>query len=80
MAPYITQPFPTYTLTAEQSAEPVRLQSQLGPYVDEGLARFVMGQTELNEETIAAFREGLRERGMDEMIAFWQSVADDLGN
>ena len=80
LASYITQPFPTYTLTAEQSAEAVRLQSQLGPYVDEGLARFVMGQTELNEETIAAFREGLRERGMDEMIAFWQSVADDLGN
>lgn len=79
LKPFIKQPFPTYTLTNEQSARAVAMQNELGAYVDESFARFVLGQTPLNEETIAGFRAGLRQRGMDEMIAFWQSVADERG-
>ena len=74
----IVRPFPTYTLTAEQSAYVSNLQNQLGVYVDEALARFVLGQEPLTQEAFDLFREGLRELGMDDMIAFWQGIADEL--
>lgn len=76
LSPFIKQPFPTYTLTLEESAKALSLQNELGLYVDESLARFVLGQIELNDDTIANFREGLVERGMNEMVDLWQSVAD----
>ncbi|MEG0997000.1 MAG: hypothetical protein RSH26_08565, partial [Clostridia bacterium] len=75
LTPFIQKPFPTYTLTKEQGAQIIPLQNVLGQYVDEAIAQFVLGQQELNEQTIAAFREGLTQNGMDEMVAFWQSVA-----
>ena len=34
-----------------------------------------MGEKELNYENIAQFRQTLREKGMQEMIDFWQRVA-----
>lgn len=72
----VVQPFPTYTLTIEENDRVMALQMQLGTYVDEALARFVLGEVELTDETIADFRAGLIERGMDEMVAFWQEIAD----
>ena len=74
---FIVRPFPVYTLTEEESARALELQSQLGPYVDETLARVVLGETDAGEAQ--AFAEGLKERGMQEMIDLWQSVADRLG-
>lgn len=71
----VVKPFPNYTLTGEQNARVAAMQEALGPYVDEALARFVLGETELSETSIAAFREGLSERGMEEMVAFWQEIA-----
>lgn len=73
---FVKKPFPTYTLTPEESETVAQWQDELGAYVDETLARFVLGQLEVDDETIAAFREGLRERGMEEMIAFWQTIAE----
>ena len=75
-AVYLKEPFPTsYTLTLEESAQLRPLQSELGRYVDESLARFVLGEAELNDESIAQFRQTIREKGMQEMIDFWQNVA-----
>ena len=75
-AVYLKEPFPTYyTLTLEESAQLRPLQNELGCYVDESLAQFVMGEKELNDESIAQFRQTLREKGMQEMIDFWQRVA-----
>ena len=73
---FAVSPFPVYTLTEEESAQVVALQRELGRYVDESLARFVTGEWEVHEETAAAFREGLMERGAEEMTAFWQKIAD----
>ena len=56
----------------------VELQNELGRYVDEMIARFVIGETELNEETAAEFLDGLKQRGMDDMVAFWQQIADRI--
>ncbi len=73
---YAVQPFLTYTLTNEEDAYVGQLQLELGRYVDEMLARMVLGETPINEETRAEFAAGLEERGVNEMIAFWQEIAD----
>lgn len=72
---HVVQPFPPYALTSDQSQIVAQLQSQLGPWVDECLARFVLGETDINDETIAAFHQGLVERGVEDMTAFWQEIA-----
>ena len=69
------KPFPTYTLTPEENAYVGQLQMELGLYVDEALARMVLGEMEINDETRAAFLQGLEERGVQDMIAFWQEIA-----
>jgi len=72
---HAVQPFPTYTLTIEENEYVGQLQMELGRYVDETLARMVLGEMEINEETKAAFLNGLEERGVADMIAFWQEIA-----
>ena len=69
------KPFPTYTLTPEENAYVGQLQMELGLYVDEALACMVLGEMEINDETKAAFLQGLEERGVQDMIAFWQEIA-----
>lgn len=78
--PYLVRPFPYFVLTEAEKAQIQPLQNALGLYVDEGLARFVLGQVELTDENIAAFRQGLRERGMEEMLLLWQPIADRASN
>lgn len=70
------QPFPTYTLTNEEDAYVGQLQMELGRYVDEMLARMVLGEVAITEETKAEFLNGLEQRGVNDMIAFWQKIAD----
>ena len=72
---FAVQPFPTYTLTNEETAYVGQLQMELGRYVDEMLARMVLGEVPINEETKAEFMNGLEERGVNDMIAFWQEIA-----
>jgi len=69
------KPFPTYSLTEEENEYVGNLQLQLGLYVDEMLARMVLGEVDINDETKAAFLEGLEARGVEDMIAFWQNIA-----
>ena len=72
---YAVQPFPTYTLTIEENEYVGGLQMELGRYVDETLASMVLGETQINQDTKAAFQNGLIERGVEDMIAFWQQIA-----
>ena len=69
------KPFPTYTLTAEENAYVGSLQLELGRYVDEMLARMVLGEIKINDKTKAEFLSGLEQRGVADMIAFWQEIA-----
>jgi hypothetical protein len=78
LTPYLKAPFPSYTLTADQRAQLLPLQARLGPCVDMAIANFVLGETAINEETLADFRATLTENGAAELTAFWQSVADSL--
>ncbi len=77
---FVVTPFPTtYTLTPDQEDTIGPLQNALGLYVDESLARFVLGEWDAGSDAaIAAYREGLRENGLDAFLAFWQGIADQL--
>ena len=70
-------PFANCRPTAAQREELLALQSELGKYVDEGLARFVLGQQDITQENMEVFREGLKERGADALTAIWQSLANE---
>ncbi|MCE5343216.1 MAG: extracellular solute-binding protein [Eubacteriales bacterium] len=74
----LVQPFPTsYTLTLAQEDQIAPLQKMLGIYVDESLARFVLGEWDVNDASAqAAYREGLTQNGLDAFLAFWQGIAD----
>lgn len=74
---YIVKPFPTYTLTPAQEDEIAPVQNELGRYVDESMARFVLGEWDIHSpEAIAAYQAGLEEHGKATLLAFWQEIAD----
>lgn len=74
LKPYLRKPFPIFQFTGEQSREVLGIQNELGKMVDEGFARFVLGQRELTHESMESFRQELREHGADRMTAFWQKM------
>ncbi|MBR2924322.1 MAG: extracellular solute-binding protein [Clostridia bacterium] len=76
--PYLRMAFPYYTLTDAQRAQVKPLQQELGLYVDVAIANFVLGETPINNQTLAEFRSGLEQLGAAEMTAFWQDIADSL--
>ncbi len=67
-------PFPPFSLTAEQESEIAPLQSAIGRYVDESIARFVLGEWELSDERFEAFESTLKELGLERFMAFWQDI------
>lgn len=75
-AQFVVKPMPEYALTLEEREKVLAWQAELGPYVDETLARIVLGELEVNDLTAQAFAEGLHTRGADELVQFWQSVVD----
>lgn len=76
LKPYLTEPFPPYTLTPEQEDEIAPLQKELGLYVDGSLARFVLGEWDIRSpEVRAEYARGLAQRGLEPFVAFWQSIA-----
>ena len=69
-------PFPYYTLTREQESKVTALQNEIGYYVDMQLARWVLGEEEISDETFAAFENKLQELGLNDFLAFWQDILD----
>ena len=64
-------------LSLEQREYINTLQTALGAYVDESIARFVLGELDIySQEDIDAFRSGLYERDLQEFITFWQEIYD----
>ena len=73
---YVRMPFPYYSLTREQSAQIAPLQAEIGYYVDIQLARWVLGEEEITDESFSQFEKHLNEFGLDSFLAFWQDVLD----
>lgn len=72
------RPFPYYSLTRAQEEEITPLQNQIGYYVDMQIARWVLGEEEITDESFAQFARTLDEMGLPEFLAFWQDVLENL--
>ena len=75
---FVRMPFPYYTLSREQSETVAPLQEQLGYYVDMQIARWVLGEEEISDETFAAFQAKLEEMNVKEFLSFWQDVLNQM--
>ena len=73
---FLKRPFPDYALTQEQMNAIAPLQARIGEYVDLQLARWVLGEEEISDESFARFDSTLQDMGLKEFMAFWQSVLD----
>ena len=73
---YVRMPFPYYSLTVDQAARIAPLQAEIGYYVDIQLARWVLGEEEITDESFSQFEKHLNELGLDSFLAFWQDVLD----
>ena len=69
-------PFPDIHLTAEQTARVIALQNKLGLEVDLQSGRWIIGEDELTDASVAAFREKLDSLGLPEFMSFWQQLLD----
>lgn len=69
-------PFPPFSLSAAEAEEIAPLQAALGRYVDESIARFVLGEWEIDDGRFAAFEEELTSLGLPEFMDFWQRIYD----
>lgn len=69
-----TDPFPPYSLSYEQQARLDPMQRAIGRYVDESIARFVLGKWEATDDAFKRFEDELQALGVQEFLAFWQEV------
>ena len=70
------RPFPYYTLSRAQQAEITPLQNEIGYLVDMQLARWVLGEEEISDESFRQFEQALEEKGLPAFLNFWQDVLD----
>ena len=71
-------PFPAVSLTEEQLAYISPLQNRIGLETDLQASRWVLGEDELTDESVAAFRARLHELGVEDFMGFWQELLDKL--
>ena len=74
----VVDPFPySYVLSLDQRNFIDPLQMELGRYVDECIAKFVLGELDVNaQEDLNAFYAGLQDRGVEKFTSFWQEIYD----
>lgn len=71
-----TLPFPLVSLTAVQQQTVSPMQMQIGRFVDESLARFVIGETPLTDESWQNYLSKLDGMGLESFVSFWQQALD----
>ncbi len=71
---YCVRPFPHYDLTDAQKERIAALQDVIGYEVDMQIARWVLGEDPLTDESWNHFRETLEKDGLQEFVAIWQEV------
>lgn len=67
-------PMPTVYFTPEQQSRVDAIQLDLGAYAEEAMIHFVTGDVPLNDDTWTEFCQTVSDKGIDELIALWQSV------
>ena len=61
-------------LNEEETEEYARISSDVTTYASSELMKFLMGQSELTEETFAAFRDTLISMGAERMEEIYQGA------
>lgn len=74
MSDYVVSTFPPINLSFEQEDELIPMQDEIGRYVDESIARWVIGEWNIDDESFKEFESGLRERQLESFMAFWQQL------
>lgn len=74
----VRDPFPPYSLRHAEEAEIDPLQRAIGRYVDESIARFILGEWPTTDEQFALFEAELDQLGLPSFIGFWQKVLDNM--
>ena len=69
-------PFPPFSLTEAEEQRIAPLQAAIGRHVDEGIARFVLGERALTKEEITEFKVELEALGLPAFMAFWQEILE----
>ena len=69
-------PFPDLPLTRDEAEKIAPLQSSIARYVDESIARFVLGEWQITDGQLEEFQNELEALGLNEFFAFWQNVYD----
>lgn len=75
MMPYQTEGYPTILYATEEVAtRQADLETVLHPYIKEQIALFITGKRDLSE--VDAFKEELKQMGMDELLAIYTDLYD----
>jgi putative aldouronate transport system substrate-binding protein len=69
----LVMPFAHKALTFSQEQEVEAMQMVLGRFFDEEIARFIIGEKELNQENFSKMLEELNEKGLATFLSFWQN-------
>ncbi len=72
-----SMPYPYVYLTEDQQARVDELIWDIGRYAEYQMVWFVTGDVELNDSTWTAFCEQVKSLGVEEMVAIWQTAADE---
>ena len=63
-------------MTAEENTRYAELESDFDTYVEETVTAWIIGQTELNEESFEDFKDTLYDLGLEEMLSLKQAAYD----
>ena len=69
-------PIPPFSLTEAEEQRIAPLQAVIGRHVDEGIARFLLGERALTQEEITEFKAELEALGLPAFMAFWQEILE----
>lgn len=71
---YSVIPYPPVTLDAATEKRVAEIQDDLSRYAEKTMARFVTGDIELTDENWEIFCRTVEEKGLPELIDFWQAA------
>ena len=77
MSDYVVSAFPPIKLSFEQEEELIPMQDEIGRYVDESIARWVIGEWEVDDDSFKEFESGLKDRQLESFMEFWQQLLDN---
>jgi len=74
---YYTQSYPDFIMVTEaENARIAQLDTDIKAYKDQMTAKFIKGEEELTEASFAAYIDGLKARGLDELVQIKQQIYD----